>query len=336
MRSRIGGRIRERVCVCECVCVCAWWWGGGWVQARRSAACLPRCSRPRVARPSIRSRCRRWRWMRCSRARQAAPRCARPVCAPHGTNAYPLWTPPHVASAYPFGIASWDECISLWHRLTGQMHIPMGGASLDKCISILAARAGGGSARGLHTGAAHRILLSAAAHWDMHSPIAGDRGRWRGCRRGRGRRPFGYAFPHRRGRGRRPCDSHLLCLRGAVAHCWCRDPVARAGASGVAGGARAMGGAPHGDMHSRIGAAWRCAFPYVRRMAMCIPVCAPHGDMHSRMCAAWQYALPYAHRMATCVLACTRHATNAYHNARRRFHATWYSRARGGRPAPAD
>ena len=40
--------------------------------------------------------------------------------------------------------------------------------------------------------------------------------------------------------------------------------------------------------------AWRYAFPYVRRMAICIPVCAPHGDMHSRMCAAWWRAFPCA------------------------------------------
>ena len=51
--------------------------------------------------------------------------------------------------------------------------------------------------------------------------------------------------------------------------------------------------APHGNMRSRMRAAWRYAFPYGRRMAVCvpvcvrmaicIPVCTPHDGMYSRM-----------------------------------------------------
>ena len=60
--------------------------------------------------------------------------------------------------------------------------------------------------------------------------------------------------------------------------------------------------APHADVHSRMRALWRFAFPYVRRMPM---------HVHSRMRAPWRNAFPYARPMAKCIPVCAPHAIYA-------------------------
>ena len=77
-------------------------------------------------------------------------------------------------------------------------------------------------------------------------------------------------------------------------------------------------------MHSPMRRAWRYAFPYAARMAVCIPVRSTHGDMHSCMRRAWPCAFPYAARMAICIPVCGAHGDmhsrmrpSAYPNARR-------------------
>ena len=63
----------------------------------------------------------------------------------------------------------------------------------------------------------------------------------------------------------RECIS--LCERGTA------GPACRAGQARAAGRRCVR---VHGDMRSHMRAAWRYAFPYARRMAVCIPVYTPH------------------------------------------------------------